>query len=295
MISGLRTTVSTDPRDGLPPSANALETLERARAGAGLTTAAIEDDVSPVAEPALTVHGVGKRFGAARIALRGVSLQVAPGECVAIVGTQGAGKTTLLKCVLDLARPDEGTILIHGVDSRHAGAHGPVAWLPQRFSPAPHRTGRETLALLADLQGWHGSAPRIDAVLAELGFPRDALDRRTRVYSTATMRRLGLAVTLLRDAPMLVLDDPLGGLDAPDREVLVQALARRRAEGRTLLLTSRTPADVAPLADRLGLLHDGGVLFFGSPHALREAFGTDDLEAACAARLRMSDTQDGLR
>lgn len=295
MISGLRSTVAADPREGMRPSADALETLERARAGAGLATAAIADDVSPTTVPALTVTGVGKRFGAARIALRGVSLQVAQGECVAIVGSGGAGKTTLLKCVLDLARPDEGTILIHGVDSRSAGAHGQVAWLPQRFAPAPHRTGRETLAMLADLQGWPADAPRIDAVLTELGFARDALDRRTRVYPMVEMRRLGLAAALLRDAPMLVLDDPLGGLDARDRDVVVQALAKRRAEGRTLLLTARTPADVAPLADRLALLHAGRVVFYGAPRALQEVLGIDGLEAARVARLRTADAQDDLR
>lgn len=295
MISGLRTTLAADPRDRIRPAADALETLERARVGAGLATAAIEEDAATAAVPALTVHAVGKRFGAGRVALRGVSLQVAPGECVAIVGEGGAGKTTLLKCVLDLVRPDEGTILIHGADSRRAESHASVAWLPQRFSPAPHRTGRGTLALLAEVQGWRASEPRIDAVLDELGVPRDVLERRTRVCTTAAMRRLGLAAALLRDAPILVLDDPLGDLDAQARDAVVRALVRRRAEGRTLLLASRTPADVAALADRVALLHHGHVAFLGAPQVLCETSGTDDLGAACAAYLRAADARDGPR
>lgn len=286
MVSGLRHAPGGVPPSATEPSADEVAVLERARVTAGLATAAIDDDDGV---PALDVRAVTKRFGRARTALSAVSLTVDPGECVAIAGVNGAGKTTLLKCLLDFARPDAGTISIHGVDSRRPDARRALAWLPERFLPSPHLTGRETLAMLAGLQGQRWSDARIDAALAELEFPREALERRTRLYSKGMMQKLGLAAAVLQDKPMLVLDEPMSGLDPLARRFLAGVLARQRAEGRTLLFTSHAPADITRLADRLALLHDGRLLYFGSPAGLCEAHGTDDLESAFVARIRAAD------
>lgn len=288
MVSGLRQSPGGLPPSSTEPSPDDVAVLERARAGAGIATAAIDDDAGV---PALDVLAVTKHFGRARTALSAVSLTVAAGECVAIAGINGAGKTTLLKCLLDFARPDAGTIRIHGVDSRRPEARRALAWLPERFLPSPHLTGRETLAMLAGLQGQTWSALRIDAALAELEFPRDALDRRTRLYSKGMMQKLGLAAAVLQDKPMLVLDEPMSGLDPLARRFLAGVLARQRAEGRTLLFTSHAPADIARLADRLALLHAGRLLYFGPPAGLCDAHGTDDLESAFVARIRETEAQ----
>lgn len=285
MVSGLRHSTGGASATS-EPSPDDVAVLERARACAGWATAAIDEDATTAA---LQFRGVSKRFGRGRVALNSVSLTVDAGECVAIAGVNGAGKTTLLRCMLDFARADEGTIAIHGVDSRRPEARRALAWLPERFLPSPHLTGRETLAMLAGLQDQHWSDARIDAALGELEFPREALDRRTRLYSKGMMQKLGLAAAVLQDKPLLVLDEPMSGLDPLARRFLADVLGRQRAAGRTLLFTSHAPTDIARLADRLALLHAGRLLFCGPPAQLCAQHRTDDLESAFVACIRDAD------
>jgi len=258
----------------------------RALAPAGVATASLENERSV---SAVDVHGISKCYGRARAALSDVSLTVASGECVAVAGVNGAGKTTLLRCLLDFTRPDAGRISIMGTDSRRPESRRALAWLPERFLPSPHLTGRETLSMLAGLQDQHWSAERIAAALAELEFPADALDRRTRLYSKGMMQKLGLASAVLQDKPLLVLDEPMSGLDPMARRFLGGVLSRLRADGKTLVFTSHAPADIERLADRLALLHAGRLLFLGPPAQLCSAHGADDLESAFIACIRAAD------
>jgi len=265
---------------------------DRRVAAAGTTTAALPDDDDAAdrrcldASHALALHGVCKRYGTAPPALEQVDLTVAPGECLAIAGVNGAGKTTLLRCLLDFTRADAGTISVFGVDSREPRARRALAWLPERFLPSPHLTGRETLAMLARLQDQHWSAARIAAALDDLEFPPEALDRRMRLYSKGMTQKLGLAAAVLQDKPLLVLDEPMSGLDPMARRFLAGVLERLKAEGRTLVFSSHAPADIARLADRVALLHAGRLQFAGSPAQLCDAHGATDLEAAFVACVR---------
>jgi ABC-2 type transport system ATP-binding protein len=242
---------------------------------------------------AIALHGVSKRYGAAPPALDGVGLTVAAGECVAIAGVNGAGKTTLLRCLLDFTRADAGTITVFGVDSREPRARRALAWLPERFLPSPHLTGRETLAMLARLQDQHWSEARIAAALADLEFPPEALGRRMRLYSKGMTQKLGLAAAVLQDKPLLVLDEPMSGLDPMARRFLAGVLERLKAEGRTLVFTSHAPADIARLADRVALLHAGRLRFAGAPAQLCDAHDTSDLDAAFVACVRRAGDVSG--
>jgi len=265
----------------------------RSLAAAGMATAAIEEAGTGTA---IEVRAVCKRYGRSRPALSEVSLTVEDGECLAIAGVNGAGKTTLLRCLLDFTRPDSGLISIRGLDSRTPEARRALAWLPERFLPSPHLTGRETLTMLAGLQDQHWRAERIDAALTELEFPAEALDRRTRLYSKGMMQKLGLAAAVLQDKPLLVLDEPMSGLDPMARRFLGGVLSRLHADGRTVVFTSHAPADIERLADRLALLHAGRLLFLGPPAQLCAAHGAADLESAFVACVRAADAlgPDGL-
>jgi ABC-type multidrug transport system ATPase subunit len=253
---------------------------------AGIASVAI-DEADLVGPPAIRARALTKRWRGGRPALDAVSLEVAAGECVAIAGVNGAGKTTLLRCLLDFVRPDSGTASIFGIDVREPRARRALAFLPERFLPSPHLSGRETLAMLAGLQDQRWSDAAIGAALDELEFPREALGRRMRDYSKGMTQKLGLAAAMLQDKPMLVLDEPMSGLDPLARRFLAGLLARRKAEGRTLVFTSHAPTDITRLADRIVLLHAGRLLFSGAPAALCDALGAADLESAfveCVAR-----------
>ncbi|HMS80892.1 MAG TPA: ABC transporter ATP-binding protein [Burkholderiaceae bacterium] len=239
---------------------------------AGIASVAI-DEADLVGPPAIRARALTKRWRGGRPALD--------------AGVNGAGKTTLLRCLLDFVRPDSGTASIFGIDVREPRARRALAFLPERFLPSPHLSGRETLAMLAGLQDHRWSDAAIGAALDELEFPREALGRRMRDYSKGMTQKLGLAAAMLQDKPMLVLDEPMSGLDPLARRFLAGLLARRKAEGRTLVFTSHAPTDITRLADRIVLLHAGRLLFSGAPAALCDALGAADLESAfveCVAR-----------
>ncbi|MEZ5727868.1 MAG: ABC transporter ATP-binding protein [Burkholderiaceae bacterium] len=228
---------------------------------------------------ALHIACVSKRFRDRRV-IDDVSFDVLPGQSVAIAGINGAGKTTLLRCLLDFMRADGGRIEIFGVDSRQARARRALAYLPERFMPSPHLSGRETLRLLGGLHGLHHADHSIAQVLDRLEFPREALTRPVRQYSKGMTQKLGLAALLLADAPLLVLDEPMSGLDPLARRLVTAVLALERERGRTLIFTSHAPRDIENLCDRLAVLHGGRLRHFGTPSELCQCTGTDDLESA---------------
>lgn len=215
--------------------------------------------------------------------LRGVSLDVRPGELFGLVGVNGAGKTTLLRCLLDFCAPDAGHISLFGVDSRDSRARAPLAFLPERFEPPPFLTGKEFLAYVLQLQGQYYDAGRAARTLAALDLDLSALARRVRDYSKGMAQKLGLAAALVSDKQLIILDEPCSGLDPKAHVLFKRLLLDLRAQGRTIFLTSHALADVDALCDRLAILHDGRLQFTGTPDQCRRHYGADTLEQAFMA------------
>jgi ABC-2 type transport system ATP-binding protein len=225
---------------------------------------------------------VAKRHGG-RDVLRGVTLDVRPGELFGLVGVNGAGKTTLLRCLLDFCAPDDGEIALFGIDSRDYQARAPLAFLPERFEPPPFLTGEEFLAYVLQLQGQRYDARRAADTLAALDLAPSALAQRVRDYSKGMTQKLGLAAALIADKQLYVMDEPCSGLDPKAHVLFKRLLLDLRARGRTVLLTSHALADVDALCDRLAILHDGCLQFIGSPEECRRHYGVDTLEQAFMA------------
>jgi ABC-2 type transport system ATP-binding protein len=212
--------------------------------------------------PALRFDAVSKRYGA-RAALDAVSLEVAAGECVALIGINGAGKTTLLRCLLDFARPDSGRIAIHGIDSGQPRARRRIAFLPERFVPPHYLTGADYLRMQAELRGLPWSAQAAAGCAAALDLDPDALDRPVRALSKGMTQKLGLAACLASACDLYVLDEPTSGLDPKARALLARALRERLAHGGTLFYSSHALGDVEALAGRIALLHEGRLRYLG--------------------------------
>lgn len=233
--------------------------------------------------PLLVFDAVHKAYGA-RGVLRGVGFTVAAGEAVALAGLNGAGKTTLLACLLDLLALDGGRITVVGYPHRELAARAGLAFLPERFLPPPYATGTEFLRHLLAL---HGVALDPAAAVREataLALDPAALARPAREYSKGMAQKLGLVACLLAARPLLVLDEPLSGLDPLARSRVKARLARHREEGGALLYSTHLLADAAELCTRLVLLHDGQVAFDGRPAELAPPRG-EGLEAAFLARI----------
>jgi Cu-processing system ATP-binding protein len=197
----------------------------------------------------------GKSYGP-RAAVGSLTCSVEAGEAVALLGPNGSGKTTTLKGAAGLIRPTTGRVRIGepARDARLPEARRTISYLPQKVAFPEALTGREVLEFYRALRG---AAPgRVPDVL-KFASLNGASNRGIGSYSGGMVQRLGLAVALLPDAPILLLDEPTAALDPDGLCAFYGLVEKRRSEGHTVLFTSHQLGDVERLADRLLLLVEG--------------------------------------
>jgi ABC-2 type transport system ATP-binding protein len=228
---------------------------------------------------AVRVRALEKNYGSLA-ALRGVDLEVRAGEAFGLIGANGAGKTTLIKCLLDLVSLDAGEAEIFGVPARRPRARERLAYLPERFVPPHYQRGREFLAAMAALAGGRYAEDAALRLLAELHLDPAALDKPVRSLSKGMTQKLGLAACFLAGRELVVLDEPMSGLDPAARVAVKSVLRRLSAEGKTLFFTSHVLADVEELCSAIAVLHDGQVRFHGSPAEFSARYSEQNLERA---------------
>ncbi len=231
-----------------------------------------------MAQPIIRFQTVSKAFGAVRV-LRDVGFDVPEGCAFALAGENGAGKTTLMKCLLDFCA-FEGEIRLRGVPSTVPESRACLAFLPERFNAPWFLTGRQFIRAMLALGNDSWSEQRTRAVFDELGLAPQSLDRPVREFSKGMNQKLGLAACLLSQRELLVLDEPMSGLDPGARQRVKNLLARIRSEGRTLFFTSHSLADLEEICDHMAVLHGGALAFSGPPDALRGQTGERTLERA---------------
>ena len=216
--------------------------------------------VSPVAAPVL-VEGLTKRYGSVT-AVDDLSFAVRPGAVTGFLGPNGAGKTTALKAIVGLSRPTAGRALINGspvesvaTDARMLGVY------IEPCGAHPGRSARNHLRSLAALAGLPRS--RVDEVLALVGLEQ-AAGRRVGTYSMGMRQRLGLGSALLGNPQILVLDEPLNGLDPQGIRWLRTFLRDYAANGKTVLLSSHVLTEAAQTVDDVVVIHKGRLVREGS-------------------------------
>lgn len=216
----------------------------------------------------LVVENVGKSYGRVR-ALDNVSFELSQGRVLAVVGANGAGKSTLIKSILGLLR-FEGRILVQGIDVAKSPkeARRRIGYLSQEAALHPDLTVSETAAFYAALRGV--SADRARACLDLVGLGH-VPERRVAALSGGMRRRLALAIALLADPPLLVLDEPASGLDVAAHVELRRLVAEQRAAGKSVLLSTHWLEDVPHIADDVLVLDRGRMAFLGPARELFEA------------------------
>jgi ABC-2 type transport system ATP-binding protein len=202
--------------------------------------------------PALRLRGITKRYGA-RTVLHGLDLDVARGETLAVLGPNGAGKSTLLRIAAGLARPDAGTVEVAGHDAKAhpLGARKACSFLSQEAPLYDELTPAEHVAWWARLHGRDASQPAADQALLAAGLARLA-HHPAGTLSRGERQRLALALALLPEPRLLVLDEPFTALDTVAHAWLESILAARRASGRgATLLSLHDEAAAARVAGRV--------------------------------------------
>ncbi len=206
----------------------------------------------------IEVEQLSKRYGSLPV-LREVTLTVASGQLTTLIGTNGAGKTTLLRVLAGLTAPDGGSARLNGVDvvRRRTEAQAQLAFLPQAVRFHPALSARQLLRFYADLRATERR--RIEPLLAEVGL-EDAADRPSGQLSGGMAQRLGLALMLLPDAPILLLDEPGVSLDPTWRAQMVALLRAEADRGKTVFVTTHLLAEWQPVSDRMLRCEDGCIL-----------------------------------
>lgn len=216
--------------------------------------------------PALVVQGLAKAFAGVQ-AVDGLDLMVPAGQIYALLGPNGAGKTTTLRMVAGLARPDAGTIRLFGVDALAdpIAAKQMLAWLPDEPLLYDKLTPAEYLAFIAGL--WRVppalAAERAERLLVRLGLA-DKRDVRCEGFSRGMKQKLALAGALIHDPALLILDEPLTGLDAAAARTVKDMLLERVAEGGTVIITTHILEVAERMAMRIGIIRAGRLVAEGS-------------------------------
>lgn len=204
-------------------------------------------------------------------AVRGISFSVRRGEIFGFIGPNGAGKTTTIKVILQLIYPTRGTVRLFGIEGYVPQARLRLGYLPENPYIYQYLKPLEFLDLCGRLVGMDKTRrrQRAAALTEELGIAH-ALDRPVGRFSKGMMQRLGLAQALLHDPELLILDEPLSGLDPIGRKDVRDVLLEHRRRGKTLLFTSHTLSDVEMLCDRVAIIKAGKLAACGSLNTLLE-------------------------
>ncbi len=227
----------------------------------------------------LDIAGVCAGYGKAGV-IRDISLQVNRGETYGLIGLNGAGKTTLLKIILGLKDQQSGTITISGHIAGSTAAKSELAYLPERFDPAWFLNAYEFINFTTSLYGHKVSRAQIDEMAVKLGLDVAYLPKLARTYSKGMRQKLGLMATFLTPCPLLILDEPMSGLDPRARSQVKGLLVEAAAQGRTTFLSSHILSDMEELCTRVAVLHEGVIVFTGKPHDLLSQTGESQLERA---------------
>jgi ABC-2 type transport system ATP-binding protein len=236
---------------------------------------------------AIELDGVTKRFGDVE-ALRGVDMEVREGEIFGFLGPNGAGKTTTIDVLLDFVRATEGsaTVLGHDAHEESRAIRERTGVLPEGFDIYGRLTGRQHVEFVAEAKGVDVDP---DAAAERVGLDIEDFDRKAGGYSKGMKQRLVLAMALVGEPDLLILDEPSTGLDPNGARRMREIVREERERGATVFFSSHILGQVESVCDRVAILQDGEVVAVDTVEGLREAAGTETV-----LTVNLADPVDGV-
>ena len=194
------------------------------------------------------------------VALEDINLEIKQGELFGLLGVNGAGKTTLIKCIIKLINPTSGRIFFKDNPILNRDIQDNFGFLPENYMPPGNFSARELLGVL----GWGMcvESSRIQVCLQQVGLAEYA-DRLIKKYSRGMIQRLGLALALLKDPEMIILDEPTLGLDPLGQDLILNLLVTLNKQGKTIFFSSHNLSQIEKMCHRIGIIHRGELGFVG--------------------------------
>lgn len=221
----------------------------------------------------LSINQVNKSFKDHRV-LQDISFDVPKGQIFGLVGLNGTGKTTLIKIIIDLLRRDSGDITVLGKDVRDHKNRYNMAYLPEKFTPSTYLKGKEFLQFSASYYKQEYNEEKTFRKSEELGLDPAVLSKMVSKYSKGMSQKLGLLSLFILDVPLIILDEPMSGLDPKARIQLKNVLKSYRDAGNTVFFSSHILADIDEICDNIAVLHDSKIQFTGTPLEFKKGYET---------------------
>jgi ABC-2 type transport system ATP-binding protein len=233
----------------------------------------------PAATLAIEARRLDVAYGARRV-LENVSIGVRSGEILGMIGLNGVGKTTFIKAMLSLVKPTGGSVALFGLDAGSPSSRRAIAYLPENLMASRYLKGREFVELSLAYFGTKATRSELAAMAVGLDLDPGALDRKVATFSKGMMQKVGLMATLLSDRPLLILDEPMTGLDPRARILLKDHLIAYRNAGGSVFFSSHILSDIDEICDSIAVLNERRILYHGSPAGLCAAHHAPNLERA---------------
>ena len=228
---------------------------------------------------AISIDNVSTGYGHGRV-IENISFDVKEGETFGLMGLNGVGKTTLIKIILGLMKATQGEARIFGGETLSAESKGKLAYLPEKFEPPPFLSGLEFVKFSLKLYKRAFDRERVLQAADRLALERAALPRLVGTYSKGMRQKTGLLGTILTECPLLILDEPMSGLDPRARALVKDEIVACKKRGMTIFLSSHILADMDEICDRVGIIHARHLQFLGTPLELKKQTGQEYLERA---------------
>jgi ABC-2 type transport system ATP-binding protein len=229
---------------------------------------------------AIAIEDLTKDFGDVK-AVDGLTLNVPEAEVFGLLGPNGSGKTTTINCLTGLLKPTKGRVRVGGFDVQEQTreAREVMGVSPQETAVYPFLTGRENVRLFGELYSVSKKAlgPRVDYALEKVGLMDDG-GRRVGKYSGGMKRRVSIAMALVTDPKIVLLDEPTVGMDPQARRAVWDFILELRDKGKTIVLTTHYMEEAEELCDEVGVIDHGKLIALGSPGDLKAKYGARDLE-----------------
>lgn len=228
-------------------------------------------------EPAVVVENVTKRFGTVDV-VHELTFEVYPGEVLGFLGPNGAGKTTMMRMILDIIRPDVGSIEVFGGPPGLPQQHR-VGYLPEERGLYRDVTTVDTLAYFGALKGLSGAEARRRAVrlLREVGLG-DALTKKAAELSRGMHQKAQVMATVLHEPDLLIVDEPFQGLDPVNAQMLREVVLAERRRGAAVVMSTHDMNDAQTLCDRILLIDRGQRLLYGPVEHIQRTFSSGAVE-----------------